>query len=81
MPFVESFHMIVVGTLLGRTAYALYLRIRYVTNGRMPFAIQAEMRFVATVRFGVIVPIRATTRVAPTGGMYGALRPNNRITK
>jgi len=38
MPFVESFHMIVVGTLLGRMAYALYLRTRYVTNGRMPFA-------------------------------------------
>ena len=46
-----------------------------------------KMRFVATVPFGAIVPIRvivsfrATTRVAPTGGMYGVLRPNNRIMK
>jgi|GEM_PF-2804366 len=47
----------------------------------------AIVPFVATVPFGAIVPIgaivsfRATTRVAPTGGIYGVLRPNNRIMK
>jgi hypothetical protein len=86
MPFVESFHMFVVGTLLGRMAYALYRRMRYVANGQNKWAnairpYWRKMRFVSTVPFGAIVSFWATTRVAPTGGIYGALRPNNRITK
>ena len=60
--------------------------IRYKwANAIRPY--RRQSRFVATVPSEAIVPIRvivsfrATTRVAPTGGMYGVLKPNNRITK
>jgi len=51
-------------------------------NGRMRFArTGGKWDWLQPYRLGRLFHFGATTRVAPTGGMYGALKPNNQIMK